>query len=84
MRKIPLRTCVISREKLEKKDLFRIVRTPEREVIIDDTLRANGRGCYLKKDVSVIEKAKNSKIIDKNLEVTIPACIYEELINRLK
>lgn len=83
-RKIPMRTCVITREKLEKKDLFRVVRTPEGEVVVDDTLKANGRGAYLKKDISVIEKARVSKILEKHLEISIPDTIYEELIERLK
>ena len=83
MKKIPMRTCVVTREKLEKKDLLRVVRTPEGKVIVDDTLKSNGRGAYLKKDISVIEKAKTSKILDKHLEVTVPFNIYEDLKDRV-
>ena len=83
MKKIPMRTCVVTREKLEKKDLLRVVRTPEGKVIVDDTLKSNGRGAYLKKDISVIEKAKTSKILDKHLEVTVPFSIYEDLKERV-
>lgn len=83
MKKIPMRTCVVTREKLEKKDLLRVVRTPDGNVIVDDTLKANGRGAYLKKDISVIEKAKTSKILDKHLEVNVPLDIYEELKERV-
>lgn len=83
MKKIPMRTCVVTREKLEKKDLLRVVRTPEGNVIVDDTLKSNGRGAYLKKDISVIEKAKTSKILDKHLEVTVPFNIYEDLKERV-
>ena len=83
-RKIPMRTCVITREKLEKKDLIRVVRTPNGEIIIDDTLKANGRGAYLKKDISVIEKARNSKVLDKHLEVSVSDSVYDELISKLK
>jgi len=82
-KKIPLRTCVVSHEKCEKKDLFRVVRTPNGEVIVDYTLKANGRGAYLKKDESIILKAKKSKILDRNLEVIVPDSIYEELLNNL-
>lgn len=82
-RKIPMRTCIITKEKLEKKDLFRIVRTPEGKIIIDDTLKVNGRGCYLKKDISVINKAKLSKALDRGLEVQVPDNIYEELLNKI-
>ena len=83
MKKIPMRTCVVTREKLEKRDLLRVVRTPDGTVVVDDTLKANGRGAYLKKDVSVIEKAKTSKILDKHLEVNVPLNIYEELKERV-
>ncbi|MDO4369256.1 MAG: YlxR family protein [bacterium] len=78
-KKIPMRTCVISREKLPKKELVRIVRTPSSEVIIDLTGKQNGRGAYLKKDLEVIEKAKKSKILERHLEVEIKDDIYEEL-----
>lgn len=82
-KKIPMRTCVVTREKCEKKDLLRVVRTPSGEVIVDDTLKANGRGAYLKKDKNVIEKAKSSKILEKYLEVQISDEIYEELLNKI-
>ncbi len=82
-KKIPMRTCVVTKEKCEKKDLLRVVRTPSGEVIVDDTLKANGRGAYLKKDKNVIEKAKSSKILEKHLEVKISDEIYEELLNKI-
>ena len=81
MKKIPMRTCLITGEKLEKKDLIRVVRTPEGEVIVDTTGKANGRGAYLKKDINVIDKAKKSGILNKKLEVNVPESIYEELKN---
>ena len=82
MKKIPLRTCVITGEKLEKKDLIRVVRTPNLDVIVDDTGKANGKGAYLKKEIDVINKAKKSKILNKKLEVEVPNEIYEELRSR--
>ena len=75
-----LRTCVQSKEVCEKKDLFRIVRTPERNVVVDLKGKANGRGAYLKKDKEVILKAKKSKALDRKLEVEVPDEIYEELL----
>jgi len=83
-KKIPMRSCVITKEKLEKKDLIRVVRTPEGNIIIDESLKANGRGAYLKKDISVIEKAKKAKILDKHLNIEVPDTIYNELIEKLK
>lgn len=79
MKKIPLRTCVITKEKLPKKDLIRIVRTPEKEVVIDTTSKMNGKGAYLKKDLDVINKASKNKILDRVLEVEVKDSIYEEL-----
>ena len=83
MKKIPMRTCVISKEKCDKRDLMRIVRTPEKEVIIDETGKANGRGAYLKKDREVILKAKSTKALENVLEVEIPDSIYEEMLEKI-
>jgi len=83
VKKIPQRTCVITHEKLDKKDLFRIVRNKDGEVFIDETGKMNGRGAYLKKDKAVIEKARNNKVLERHLEVTIEDNIYDELINKL-
>ena len=80
IKKIPQRTCVLSKEKLDKKDLLRVVRTPERNVVVDTTGKANGRGAYLKKDREIILKAQKCKILDKKLEVEVPQEIYEELL----
>lgn len=78
-KKIPLRTCIVTKEKLPKQELIRVVRTPEKEIIIDETLRANGRGAYLKKDLEVFEKAQKSKALNRHLEVEVPDDIFEEL-----
>ena len=83
MKKIPMRSCVITGEKLPKKDLIRVVRTPEGTVIVDETGKANGRGAYLKKDIETFEKAETSKILNKKLEVEVPSSIYEELKNKI-
>lgn len=79
-RKLVLRTCVVSRETLEKKDLFRIVRTPEETVVVDLKGKTNGRGAYLKKDKEVILLAKKNKALDKKLEIAVPSEIYDYLI----
>ena len=80
-KKIPMRSCVVTREKCEKKDLIRIVRTPEGEVKIDLTGKMNGRGAYIKRELSVVDKAKKSKVLERHLEVNVPDTIYEELKN---
>lgn len=79
IKKVPCRTCVVSKEKLPKKELVRIVRTPEGEVKIDETGKMNGRGAYLKKDLEVFNKAQKSKILDRHLEVSVPDSIFESL-----
>jgi len=76
-RKIPMRMCVITHEKCEKKNLIRIVKTESR-IIVDPTGKVNGRGYYLKKDLAVIEKAKNSKILDKLFECEVADAIYTD------
>lgn len=81
VKKIPLRTCVITKETLPKQELLRIVRTPEGEVKADITGKLNGRGAYIKKDLEVLEKAKKSKILEKRLECKIEDSVYEEIKN---
>lgn len=76
-RKIPMRSCVVTHEKLPKQELVRVVRTPEGNVIVDVTGKANGRGAYLKKDLAVFEKAKNSKVLNKILEVEVPDSVFD-------
>lgn len=79
MKKIPYRMCIVTREKYPKRELIRIVRDKDGNVSVDETGKLNGRGVYLKKDSEVLAKAKKSKIIDRQLEITIPDSIYEEL-----
>ena len=80
-KKIPLRSCVVTGEKLPKKELLRIVKTPDGEVICDLTGKNNGRGAYIKKDLEVLEKARKSKILERKLECTISDEVYEEVKN---
>ena len=78
-RKIPMRTCVITKESLPKQELLRIVRTPEYDVKVDETGKLNGKGAYIKKDLAVLEKAMKSKILEKRLECKIEESVYEEI-----
>ena len=79
IKKIPMRSCVVTHEKLPKQELIRVVRTPDGSVIVDVTGKANGRGAYLKKDLSVFEKAYSSKVLNKILEVDVPDSVFDEL-----
>ena len=84
VKKIPLRTCVVTREKLPKAELLRIVRTPEGEVLVDETGKMNGRGAYIKRDVQVLEQAKKKKILERHLECSIEESIYEDIKEKLE
>ena len=80
MKKIPVRKCVATNEKLPKNELVRVVKNNEGKVFVDLTGKANGRGAYLKKDANVILKAQKTKVLDKVLEVSVPDEIYQQLL----
>ena len=77
-RKIPMRRCVATGERLPKKELLRIVRTPEGEVKADLSGKANGRGAYLKKDKAALAAAHKNKALERALETEIPESFWEE------
>lgn len=81
VKKIPLRSCVVTKERLPKKDLLRIVRMPDGRVFVDEVGKVNGRGAYIKRDMEVLKKARKSRILEKRLECSIDEDIYEEIIN---
>lgn len=83
MKKIPMRTCVVTKEKLPKKELIRIVNN-NGEIIVDETGKVNGHGCYLKKDESVVMTAKDKKILDRVLETKVNDEVYMEIIEKIK
>ena len=78
-KKIPMRSCVVTKEKLPKKELLRIVKTPEGNIVADESGKLNGRGAYIKKDINVLEMAKNKKILDRVFETEISLDIYDEI-----
>lgn len=80
VKKVPLRTCVVTKEVLPKKQLVRIAATKEGVVSIDLNGKAPGRGAYLKLAQDVILLAKKTKALDKKLETAVPDSIYEELL----
>lgn len=78
-KKIPLRTCVITKEKLPKQELIRVVKDNENNVFIDLTGKSNGRGAYIKRDINVLDTAIKTKALSRQLEIEIPDEVYEEL-----
>ena len=83
-KKVVLRTCVVTKEQLEKKDLLRVVKNKEGLVFVDETGKANGRGAYIKKDLETLELAKKNKALDRALETTISDEVYEEIEKIIK
>ena len=81
VKKIPMRTCVVTKESLPKSELLRIVRSPYGEVLVDLTGKQNGRGAYIKKDINVLEKAIKTKVLENKLECKIEDYVYEEIKN---
>lgn len=84
MKKIPLRRCVVTKEQLPKSELLRIVKDKEGNVSVDLTGKLNGRGAYIKKDIEVLNTAKNKNILSRALEVSIPEEVYNEIENIIK
>lgn len=78
-KKIPMRSCVVTKEKYPKKELIRVVRDTDGIVRVDITGKVNGHGAYLKKDLEVVEKARKTKILDRYLNVDVKEEVYEEL-----
>ena len=80
MRKIPMRKCLATQEHFPKKELIRVVRTPQQEVVVDVSGKANGRGAYLSRTATAINLAKKSNCLGRALEVVIPEEIYQQLL----
>jgi len=78
-RKIPLRKCIVTNELKPKQDLIRVVRDKEGHVFVDTTGKKNGRGAYLSKDLTVIQKAKKMGILNKQFHTEIDVAIFDEL-----
>ena len=79
MKKIPMRRCLATNESFPKKELLRIVRTPEGEVKVDLTGNLNGKGAYISRSKEALELARKKKVLNRALEVEIPEEIYEEI-----
>ena len=82
-KKIPERRCVGCGETKEKRELIRVVRTPEGEVVLDVTGKKSGRGAYICHSPSCFKKARKSKRFETNLSVEIPDEIYDKLEKEL-
>ena len=74
-----MRMCICCRTGRSQTEMYRLVRTPDGEVCVDETGKANGRGAYVCKDPACIEKAKLQRRADRALSAKVPLEIYEQL-----
>ena len=77
--KTPLRQCTGCREMKSKKEMIRVLRTPENEIVLDATGRKNGRGAYVCLSQECLEKAVKTRGLERSLKMNIPVEIYESL-----
>jgi uncharacterized protein len=82
-KKIPQRQCIGCGEMKNKKEMIRIIKTPEENIIIDATGKKNGRGAYICKSSECLQKAIKSRGLERSLKVSIPKEVYEELEKEL-
>ena len=83
-KKIPQRMCLGCREHKDKKELVRVVRSPEGEVSVDLTGRKNGRGAYICRSKECLKKARKQKAISKALNCEITDEVYEQLLIQIE
>lgn len=82
--KIPMRQCTGCREMKSKKEMLRVLRTPEGEIVLDTTGKKNGRGAYLCRQTQCLEKAVKSKGLERSLKVSISQDVYDSLKKELE
>lgn len=83
-KKIPMRQCLGCREMKPKRELIRVVRSPEGEISLDFKGKANGRGAYICPDAACLHKAVKARALEKAFSMQIPAEIYEKLNNEME
>lgn len=82
-KKIPMRKCNGCGEQKQKKELVRIVKSPDGEVSLDLTGKASGRGAYICNNADCLQKARKSHRIDKAFEMAIPDEVYEQMLTEI-
>ncbi len=83
-KKIPMRRCMGCNEQREKKDLIRIVRTPEEKIVLDRTGRMNGRGAYICNDPECLKKVEKKKSLNRAFKMPVPQEVYGELAAQME
>ena len=82
-KKIPMRKCVGCGEMKEKKELIRVIKTPEDEILLDTTGRANGRGAYICNNAECLKKAVKNRGLERSLKSQIPTDVLERMEKEL-
>ena len=82
-KKVPLRKCTGCNNSFPKKELIRILKTPDGDIVIDRTGRQNGRGAYICDKKECLQKAIRSKGLERSLEIQIPDEIRETLLKEI-
>ena len=77
IKKIPQRQCLGCNEHKPKRDLLRVVKSPDGEISLDFTGKKSGRGAYICKDIQCLRKARKSHRIDRSLSCTVPEEVYD-------
>ena len=83
-KKIPQRQCMGCRERKAKKELIRVVRTPEGAVCLDFSGKLNGRGAYICPQAECLKKAQKSKALERCLETEIPQDVYDRMVREME
>ena len=79
IKKVPLRQCIGCQEMKSKKEMIRVIKTAEDEIMLDATGRKNGRGAYLCQSMECLKKAVKSKGLERSFKMAIPKEVYETL-----
>ncbi len=83
-KKIPLRRCNGCGEQKPKRELVRVVKSPEGEIALDLTGKMPGRGAYICNDSACLQKARKSRRIDRVFETSIPDAVWEQMEEKIK
>lgn len=84
VKKIPLRKCTGCGEMKNKKEMLRVIKTPEEEIVLDTTGKKNGRGAYICNSTECLAKAKKTRALERSLKAAIPKEVFDELEKELK
>ena len=82
-KKVPMRQCVGCQEMKSKKEMLRVLKTAEDEIVLDATGRKNGRGAYLCFSKECLAKARKNNGLERSLKMAIPSAVYDSLEKEL-